>query len=96
MVFTDLSMPGLSGWQVAEEIKRHRSDVPVVMVTGWGVLIDESEIEATGIDGVLSKPFAIEALLGLVRDLLGADRGAPEPDPAGETVEHVGEDLPLA
>ena len=96
MVFTDLSMPGLSGWQVAEEIKRHRSDVPVVMVTGWGVLIDQSEIEASGVDGVLAKPFAIDDVLGLVHDLLGTDRVSPEPDPTGETVEHVGEGRPLA
>jgi signal transduction histidine kinase/ActR/RegA family two-component response regulator len=97
MVFTDLSMPGLSGWQVAEEIKRHRSDVPVVMVTGWGVLIDESEMEAAGVDGVLAKPFAIEAVLGLVRDLLGADRGAtePVPDQSGGMIDHAGEGRPL-
>ena len=97
IVFTDLSMPGLSGWQVAAEIKRHRSDVPVVIVTGWGVLIDDSEIEASGVDGVLAKPFTIETVLGLIDDLLGGvadvadveregepENGSETTDPSGE------------
>lgn len=69
IVFTDLGMPGLSGWEVAEAIKLEGRDVPVVMVTGWGVAIEQSEIERRPIDGVLSKPFDLEDLLNVVNDL---------------------------
>jgi hypothetical protein len=39
------------------------------MVTGWGVAIEQSEIERRPIDGVLSKPFDLEDLLNAVNDL---------------------------
>ena len=37
LVMTDLAMPGMSGWQVARAVKATRPQVPVVLVTGWGV-----------------------------------------------------------
>ena len=37
LVMTDLAMPGMSGWQVAQAVKAARPQVPVVLVTGWGV-----------------------------------------------------------
>ena len=67
IVFTDLGMPGLSGWNVARALKDHRSDVPVFMVTGWGAGLDQSEIDRHGVDGVIAKPFDMEELLELVR-----------------------------
>jgi CheY-like chemotaxis protein len=34
LVLTDLGMPGISGWQVAEKIKGLNGRVPVVLITG--------------------------------------------------------------
>ena len=73
IVFTDLGMPGLSGWDVARAIKRKQKDVPVVMVTGWGVAIDPSEIEGNGVDGILPKPFDIDSVLAIVSQLVGQE-----------------------
>ena len=42
-------------------------DTPVIIVSGLGVTIGESEIESSGVDGVLSKPFYTTALLGLIQ-----------------------------
>ncbi len=70
VVFTDLSMPGLSGWEVVKAIKQRRSDVPVIMVTGWGVGIDQSDVDEYGVDKVLPKPFDIDLVLKLVQDLV--------------------------
>ena len=72
IVFTDLGMPGLTGWEVARAIKSRRPDVPVIMVTGWGAGIEPSEIESNRVDGILPKPFDIDRLLGLVRNLMEA------------------------
>ena len=69
VVFTDLGMPGLSGWDVAKAIKKERSDVPIVMVTGWGVGIDEEKLKQHQIDRVLPKPFDIDEVHTLIRDL---------------------------
>ena len=69
VVFTDLGMPGLSGWEVANAIKSERSDVPLVMVTGWGVGMDDSDVVASGVDEILPKPFDIDHVLALVQRL---------------------------
>lgn len=70
IVFTDLGMPGLSGWEVSKAIKADRKDMPIVMVTGWGVGIDKSEMEENGVDEVLPKPFDIDIVLNLVQKLV--------------------------
>ena len=74
IVFTDLGMPGLTGWDVTRAIKGHRRDVPVIMVTGWGVGIDQSQVDRNGVDGVISKPFSMDKLLDLVHRLMGEKR----------------------
>jgi CheY-like chemotaxis protein/signal transduction histidine kinase len=69
IVFTDLGMPGISGWQVAEHIKRESPGLPVVMVTGWGHQLDPAQIERSGVDRVLTKPFQWGAVRDTLRDL---------------------------
>ncbi|MFN3974876.1 MAG: ATP-binding protein, partial [Dehalococcoidia bacterium] len=61
-VITDLSMPDLTGWEVAAYIKKARPSVPVLLLTGYGDHIDLQEARARGVDGVLGKPISIEDL----------------------------------
>ena len=70
-VFTDLAMPGMSGWDVAAAIKAKRPHIPVVMVTGWGVTLEQKDVESAGVDAVVPKPFGVKTVLGLVRSLVG-------------------------
>ncbi len=72
LVFTDLRMPGMSGWEVAKAIKNHNSRTPVVMVTGWDTETLRSELNDTGVDRVLQKPFDMDVVLDLVSELLNA------------------------
>ena len=66
MVFTDLGMPGLTGWDVAAGIKAHKATTPVVLVTGWGREIDGSEIREKGVDYLLAKPFELSSVTRMV------------------------------
>ncbi len=66
LVLTDLAMPEMSGWQVALAVKALRPDIPVVLVTGWGVELPAAELKAHGVDRVMAKPFKLEAILDLV------------------------------
>jgi len=77
LVFTDLGMPDMTGWDVAERIKADRPDLPVVLVTGWGASLDEDEVQRRGISAVLHKPFEIDELLRTAAVVLGS-RGRPE------------------
>ncbi len=64
VVITDLAMPKLNGLQLARVCKTLRPAVPVVMLTGWGVLLTEEELAEHGVDEVLSKPVRMDQVLG--------------------------------
>jgi len=72
LVFTDLGMPDMTGWEVAERIKADRPDLPVVLVTGWGASLDQDEVERRGISAILHKPFEINELLRTAAAVLGS------------------------
>jgi CheY-like chemotaxis protein len=69
LVLTDLAMPGISGWQVAQAVKVARPDVPVVLVTGWGVELPVEQLRAHGIERVMTKPFKLQDVLEVVAAL---------------------------
>ena len=68
MVFTDLAMPMMSGWEVAEKVKSINKKVPIALITGWNVSLDESELNDERINLVIQKPFKMEQILNLVRE----------------------------
>jgi CheY-like chemotaxis protein len=74
LVLTDLAMPGMTGWEVAEAIRRRSSTTPVVLITG---LVDADVIrhaEARGLP-VVPKPFRAETLRSAVAEALHARAG---------------------
>jgi nitrogen-specific signal transduction histidine kinase len=70
LVCTDLGMPGLSGWDVAAQIRRIDPLVRIVLVTGWSEQIDRHEARLRGVDAILSKPFTIQQVRSLLAELL--------------------------
>ena len=67
LVFTDLGMPGMSGWQVAEETKKINTNTPVALITGWEIRLERSELKERGVDLIVNKPFQVDQVLGLVQ-----------------------------
>jgi len=70
LVFTDIGMPEMSGWEVSRLIKDRDSRVPVALITGWGVQIDDEKMKESGADLVLNKPFRLEDVLDLVTEAI--------------------------
>jgi PAS domain S-box-containing protein len=68
LVCTDLGMPGISGWQVAEAIKQMGKKVPVAVITGWSVHLNEPVMKEKGINFIIQKPFQINQILQLVQE----------------------------
>ena len=66
LVFTDLAMPRVSGWQVAQAVKEHAPEVPVVLVSGFGVELSAEERRTHGVDLVLGKPLRMQDVLNVV------------------------------
>jgi signal transduction histidine kinase/ActR/RegA family two-component response regulator len=73
VILTDVSMPGMSGWDVAAECRRRFPKVPLGFVTGWGDRLDPDETLRSGARFVLSKPFAPINLQSLVAGVLQPD-----------------------
>ena len=71
LVLTDLGMPGLTGWDVAREVKARYPDLPVILLTGWGeqAACDHEGGRPTQVDLILSKPVTLEELLRAVAKL---------------------------
>jgi CheY-like chemotaxis protein len=70
VVFSDVMMPGgMSGVDLAREIRRRRPDMPVMLATGF--IEAARDAVAEGLE-VLAKPYQIETLERSLRDLLSA------------------------
>jgi PAS domain S-box-containing protein len=78
LVFTDLGMPGMNGWEVAQGIKSLRPGTPVGLITGWGASLDEARIKDRGVDLIVSKPFRYNQVLELVAEVMDL-KGRVEP-----------------
>ncbi len=79
LVVLDINMPGLSGFEVCEAIRR-RSAVPVMMLTVRGEEEDLVRALGLGADDYLNKPFSPRTLLARIKALLrraGMDSHAP-------------------
>ncbi len=72
LVVLDRVMPEMSGDQTARFIKQLNGKVPVIMLTGFGALIDVTGSQPQPVDVVLSKPVTIDALRQTVGRLLHA------------------------
>ena len=66
LVFTDLGMPKVSGWEVGKTIKAINPKVPIAMITGWGVELDREKLSENGIDLSIAKPFNFDQVINLV------------------------------
>lgn len=63
VIFTDIGMPGLSGWNVAHVVHQIDPTAVVVAVTGWGTHFASGQRQVSDVDLFLAKPFTREELL---------------------------------
>jgi CheY-like chemotaxis protein len=68
-VLTDFSMPGMSGLQLAVEIRKIRSDLPVILTSGYIKPDDLNRAVQLGIRTILIKPVNGKELLDALADL---------------------------
>ena len=60
VVFSDLGMPEVNGWDLALATKSRHPDTAVVLFSGWGFQLEEETVVQRGVDIVLAKPFSWE------------------------------------
>jgi excisionase family DNA binding protein len=71
LLIADLKMPGMDGLTVIREAKRYKTDLPVIIITGFST--ESSAIEAVnlGVAGYLTKPFRVPQVLAAAAKALG-------------------------
>ena len=71
LLIADLKMPGMDGLSVIREAKRYKTDLPVIVITGFST--ESSAIEAInlGVSGYLTKPFRVPEVLKQAEKALG-------------------------
>ncbi len=72
VILTDISMPGMSGWDVAAACQRRFPHIPLGFVTGWGDRLDPQETARFGVRFIVSKPFAPADVQGHIADALAS------------------------
>jgi two-component system OmpR family response regulator len=85
LVILDLMLPGMSGYAVCEALREKGSDVPVLMLSARTLVEDRIRGYDVGADQYLQKPFELEELLSMTRNLL-ARRAKQSPRPGGKDV----------
>ena len=66
ILITDLGMPGMNGYEVARRAKTIHPDIPVILMTGWGVEISDENLRENQIESLLPKPFDFQAVQDII------------------------------
>ncbi|MCE5335736.1 MAG: PAS domain S-box protein [Desulfobacteraceae bacterium] len=74
LVITDYTMPKMTGFDLAMQIKQIRSDIPVVLCSGLNEFISNEKMEEAGIDEVAMKPLGMNDFASVIRKALDAHR----------------------
>ncbi|HEX8189228.1 MAG TPA: ATP-binding protein [Pyrinomonadaceae bacterium] len=68
-VFTDVGLPGMSGWEVARAVRERDGHVALAVITGWGDTVTPEEQSEAQADWIVPKPFTVERIAGLVGEI---------------------------
>jgi signal transduction histidine kinase/ActR/RegA family two-component response regulator len=75
LVITDMAMPEMNGDEMAAAMKAVRSDIPVIVCTGFSVRITEESARKKGFAAFLLKPVQLQDLARTVRKTLDESPG---------------------
>jgi CheY-like chemotaxis protein len=68
-IFTDVGMPGMSGWELAHAIRQRNEEVPIAVITGWGSAVGSDEQKEARVNWVITKPFRAERISELAHEI---------------------------
>jgi len=70
LVVTDMTMPTLTGENLANKIQHINPDIPIILCTGYSTKLNMSRLKSIGIKKVLMKPVTLIELATAVRTIL--------------------------
>ncbi len=70
LIISDIILPKINGLDLCREIRIHKPDIPIIMLTALGTTDDKVEGFDSGADDYLVKPFEFRELSARIRSLL--------------------------
>ncbi len=70
LVITDLSMPHITGVQIAQEVQNMGKKIPVILCSGFTANLREQSLRKLGVKKILKKPFTMDVLARIIREVL--------------------------
>jgi two-component system OmpR family response regulator len=70
LVVTDMQMPGMDGWTLAQRVKKTSPNTPVILITGSEKEMILKKLKGNTVDSVLFKPFTLQDLEHAVQGIL--------------------------
>ncbi len=70
LVITDMTMPGMTGDQLAREILSIKPEIPIIICTGFSERVNKEQAEFIGVKGFLMKPVVKFDIAEMVRKVL--------------------------
>lgn len=70
LVITDMTMPNMTGEVFAKKLKAIRSEIPVILCTGYNDKIDEDKAKEIGICSFIMKPIVMSEMAKIIRNIL--------------------------
>ena len=78
LVITDMTMPGMTGERLAQEMLAINKNIPIIICTGFSQHMSESRAGEMGIQGFLKKPVVLSELAYVIRKTLDKTGGAKD------------------
>ena len=75
VVVSDLTMPEMTGVELARRLHLVQADLPIILYTGYGDLITDESLENWGVCSVLGKPLRFSELGAAIRRCLDGPQG---------------------
>jgi PAS domain S-box-containing protein len=73
MVITDMTMPNMTGANLAREMLKIRPGIPIILTTGFSERINEEEAKRIGIREFLMKPVSLSSLAHVVKRIMDTE-----------------------
>jgi len=70
LIISDMTMPKMTGDELAKELMAIRPDIPIILCTGFSEHINEEQAKAIGIRKLIMKPFVMREMAEAIRQVL--------------------------
>jgi len=77
LVITDQTMPDLTGLELTKELIRIRSDIPIILCTGFSELITEKTVKDLGINELFMKPIVMHEMADCIKRVITRSKEGP-------------------